>query len=88
MSSQLLMSNVTQPAAPAAEGQQNPNSNFMKWFFPIFTLVLCFSYTSAFALYWVASNLIAMVQTWGMNKYLDAKEKKAAETIPVEGKIK
>lgn len=86
--SQLLMSNVTQPAAPAAEGQQNPNSNFMKWFFPIFTLVLCFSYTSAFALYWVASNLIAMVQTWGMNKYLDAKEKKAAETISVEGKIK
>ena len=85
--SQMLMSNLTQPA-PAAEGQQNPNSNFMKWFFPIFTLFLCFSYTAAFALYWVASNLIAMVQTWGINKYLDAKEKKAADTISVEGKIK
>ncbi len=86
--SQLLMSNLTQPAAPAAEGQQNPNNNFMKWFFPIFTLWLCFSYTSGFALYWVASNLIAMAQTWGINKYLDAKEQKTAETIAVEGKVK
>ena len=86
--SQLLMSNLTQPAAPAAEGQQNPNNNFMKWFFPLFTLWLCFSYTSGFALYWVASNLIAMAQTWGINKYLDAKEQKAAETIAVEGKVK
>jgi len=86
--SQFLMSSLTQPTPAGENQQQNPNSNFMKWFFPIFTLWLCFSYTSAFALYWVASNLIAMVQTWGINKYLDAKEHKAADTIAVEGKIK
>ncbi len=83
--SQYLMS-AMQPTP--AEGQQNSTGNFMKWFFPLFTLWLCFSYTAAFALYWVASNLIAMVQNWGINKYLDMKEKKAADAVAVEGKIK
>ena len=84
--SQYLMSAMTQPAQ--TDGQQNSTGNFMKWFFPLFTLYLCFSYTAAFALYWVASNLIAMVQNWGINKYLDMKEKKAADTVAVEGKVK
>ena len=83
--SQYLMT-AMQPTQ--AEGQQNSTSNFMKWFFPLFTLYLCFSYTAAFALYWVASNLIAMAQNWGINKYLDMKEKKAADTVAVEGKVK
>ena len=83
--SQYLMT-AMQPTQ--AEGQQNSTGNFMKWFFPLFTLYLCFSYTAAFALYWVASNLIAMVQNWGINKYLDMKEKKAADTVAVEGKVK
>lgn len=83
--SQYLMTTLTQPA----EGQQqNSTGNFMKWFFPLFTLWLCFSYTAAFALYWVASNLIAMAQTWGINKYLDMKDKKAADAVAVEGKVK
>ncbi len=83
--SQYLMT-AMQPTQ--AEGQQNSTGNFMKWFFPLFTLYLCFSYTAAFALYWVASNLIAMAQNWGINKYLDMKEKKAADTVAVEGKVK
>lgn len=89
--SQFLMTTITQ-AAPQADDQQQQQqqpstSNFMKWFFPLFTLYLCFSYTAAFALYWVASNLISMVQTWGINKYLDAKDKKAAAAV-AEGKVK
>ena len=85
--SQYLMSAI-QPTQASGDAQQNSTSNFMKWFFPIFTLWLCFSYTAAFALYWVASNLIAIVQNWGINKYLDMKEKKAADTVAVEGKVK
>jgi len=84
--SQYVMSNTQQPANQPQTEQQKSTGNFMKWFFPIFTLFLCFSYTAAFALYWVVSNLIAMVQTWGINWYLDQKEKKA-ETV-VEGKVK
>lgn len=85
--SQFFMSNLTQPASAQQTDQQKSTGNFMKWFFPIFTLWLCFSYTAAFALYWVASNLIAMAQTWGMNKYLDAKEQKAADA-QAQGTVK
>ena len=82
--SQFLMAsmNPTQPAAQPTgkDGQQQPNSgNFMKWFFPLFSLWLCMSYNAAFALYWVTSNLIAMATNFGINKYLDHKEALAAE---------
>lgn len=86
--SQFIMSSMTQPAQTDASQQQASTGNFMKWFFPLFTLWLCFSYTAAFALYWVASNLIAMAQNWGINKYLDAKDKKAANAVPADGKVK
>lgn len=86
--SQFIMSSMTQPAQTDASQQQASTGNFMKWFFPLFTLYLCFSYTAAFALYWVASNLIAMAQNWGINKYLDAKDKKAANAVAADGKVK
>lgn len=86
--SQFIMSSMTQPAQTDTNQQQASTGNFMKWFFPLFTLYLCFSYTAAFALYWVASNLIAMAQNWGINKYLDAKDKKAANAVTADGKVK
>lgn len=86
--SQFIMSSMSQPAQTDANQQQASTGNFMKWFFPLFTLWLCFSYTAAFALYWVASNLIAMAQNWGINKYLDAKDKKAANAVSADGKVK
>ena len=66
-------------------GQQNPNGNdqaaatgkMMTWFFPIFSLVICFGYSSAFALYWVMGNIVMMVQTMIINRILDEREKKA-----------
>ena len=83
--SQYLMTALT-PTQTTDNAQAQSTNNFMKWFFPIFTLVLCFSYTASFALYWVASNLISMVQTFIINKYLD---KKDAQTAPVgEGSVK
>ena len=51
----------------------------MNWFFPLFSLWLCSSYNGAFALYWVTSNVIAIVQTYAINKYLDKKEQREAE---------
>ena len=83
--SQFLMTKLT-PTAPVetdAQGNKIQNGNnpagtgaFMTWFFPLFSLWICSSYNGMFALYLVASNLIAMVETVGINKYLDAKEKK------------
>ena len=76
---QFLMTKLTgtaqTPAADDAQAQQAQNSmKFMNYFFPIFTLILCFNYNAIFALYWVASNVIAIVQTKGINMYLDRKE--------------
>ncbi len=80
--SQILMTKLNpsqqQPAAAGdAQAQASQSTGkFMMWFFPIFSLWICYSSTGAFALYWVASNLIAMIQTVAVNKYLDSKEKK------------
>jgi len=74
----VLNPTTTQPAPATKDGQQQPNTgNFMKWFFPIFSLMLCSSYNAAFALYWVTSNLIAMAQNTLINKYLDHKDQVA-----------
>ena len=81
--SQLAMTKIT-PQQPAADPSQNSTSKFMTWFFPLFSLWLCSSYNGAFALYWVTSNLIAIVQTYFINKYLDNKEKRE-DAMKLEG---
>ena len=72
---------------PAAEGQGAGTGKFMQYFFPIFSLVICLSYSAAFALYWVAGNLVSMGQTYAINKYLDNKEKTAGD-VAGEGSVK
>ena len=75
-------------------GQQQTNPDqpgagtgkFMQWFFPIFSLFICVQYSAAFALYWVAGNLVSMGQTYAINKVLDNKEKAAA--VAGEGSVK
>lgn len=75
--SQFIMTKL-QPAQPAdaQANQQQSGMGFMNWFFPLFSLWVCASYNGAFALYWVAANVIAVVENIGINKYLDYKEKK------------
>ena len=67
--SQIVMTKVmsgNQPQQPAANGQPN-TGKFMQWFFPIFSLWICLGYSAAFALYWVAGNLVSMGQTLIIN---------------------
>ena len=91
-----ILSAVSQLAMTKIMGgnqQTNPDQpgagagKFMQYFFPIFSLVICLSYSAAFALYWVAGNLVSMGQTFAINKYLDKKEKAAAE-VAGEGSVK
>jgi YidC/Oxa1 family membrane protein insertase len=79
-----ILSAVSQLAMTKIMGgnqQTNPDQpgagagKFMQYFFPIFSLIICFSYSAAFALYWVAGNLVSMGQTYAINKYLDKKKK-------------
>ena len=69
------------------QGPGAGTGKFMQYFFPIFSLVICLSYSAAFALYWVAGNLVSMGQTYAINKYLDKKEQ-AAAPVAGEGSIK
>ena len=90
-----ILSAVSQLAMTKIMGtnqQTDPNAagagtgKFMQYFFPVFSLIICFSYSAAFALYWVAGNLVSMGQTYVINKVLDNKEK-AAEVVG-EGSVK
>lgn len=85
--SQYLMT-VIQPVTPTegANSSASTTGNFMKWFFPLFSLWICSTSNASFSIYWVTSNLVAMAQTYGINKYLDMKEKRTA-TIG-EGTVK
>ena len=81
--SQFLMSKLTEKQnpqpAPAANGQQQPNTgNFMKWFFPIFSLWICASSNAAFALYWVVTNIFSLVSNQFINWKLAQDDKKTA----------
>ena len=70
----------------AAADQAAATGKMMTWFFPIFSLVICFGYSSAFALYWVMGNLVSMGQTILINRILDNREKQAK--LAGEGTVK
>ena len=82
----LLMS--FQPQTVAADPQAANTNKMMKYFMPLFSLLICFSYNAGFALYWVTSNLISSVQGYAMNKYFEAQEKKKPTETIGEGSIK
>ena len=65
------------------------NSGFMKWFFPLFSLYICAQYNAAFAIYWMAANVIQIIQQVAVNYFLDRKDKQAViETEAVDAEIK
>ena len=52
------------------------NGNFMKWFFPLFSVWICASSNSAFSIYWMAVNIISILETVVLNKVLDREDAK------------
>ena len=89
--SQLIMTKVNPQAAgqqPGAQGQTPGMGNFMKYFFPLFSVYICLTSTAAFALYWVTSNLIATGMSYFINVYFDRKDKLTQEQTPLEGTVK
>lgn len=74
--SQMLMTKLTPAtAAPQQDGQANGSANFMKYFFPVFSVWICLTSNAGFALYWVVSNLIAIASNYLINAYYDRKDK-------------
>ena len=88
--SQLLMTKLNPQAAgaaPAAQGQPNMG-NFMKYFFPLFSVYITLTSNAGFALYWVVSNLLASAMTYFINLYFDQKDKQTAGHELQEGTVK
>lgn len=90
--SQLLMTKFmngnSQPKAEGAEMSQEQqaaanamNSGFMKWLFPLMSLWFCASSNAAFAIYWMAANVIQIVQQIAVNWYFDRQDRKAASEV-------
>ncbi len=75
---------MQQPDTGAQSQQNNTMSNFMKYFFPLFSVFICLSSNAGFALYWCAINVFATGQSILINKYLDMKEARVA----AEGSVK
>ena len=86
--SQFLMTAITSGKKPkTAAGDVSPeqeaannamNSGFMKWFFPLFSLYICAGYNAAFAIYWMAANVIQIIQQVAVNWYFERKDKQQA----------
>ena len=61
-------------AATAADPQSASSMKMMNIMMPVMSIWMSFTFSSALGLYWIASNLIAMVQTVFLNKLYDPKK--------------
>ncbi len=89
--SQLLSTKLmpaTTPATQSTDGSTpNPNASMgkmMTYFFPIFSLWICATSNAVFALYWVAANVIQIIQTLVINKWMDVADAKKKELVSKE----
>ncbi len=75
--SQFISAKLLTPTTSAAgtDAQQQTNK-MMQWFFPLFSIWICASYTAAFAIYWVFINVFQILQQLFINWYFDKKKVK------------
>lgn len=75
-----VLSTVLQPASEQAANNSNGSGKFMKWFFPLLSLWICWSSNAAFAIYWVFVNVWGIFTTFLINFYLTRQDKKSVDT--------
>ena len=73
----------TVPAKPeddsAAAAANAMNSPMMKWFFPLFSVYICATSNAAFSIYWMAANVIQIVQQLAVNAWFNHQDKLAEQ---------
>lgn len=82
MGSQILMQKLTMQNTQMDPSQAGTQKT-MIWVMLFMSLYFCATYNSAFALYWVVSNVYAIVEQLGLNKYFKTQELKAAKAEEV-----
>ena len=74
---QILMQNMTMAQTMAANPQAGSQKT-MLYVMTFMSLYFCAIYNSAFALYWVISNIYAIVEHLAFDKYFKAQDRRAA----------
>ena len=69
---------VQQKQADDAAAANAMNSPVMKWFFPIFSVWICATSNAAFSIYWMAANVIQIVQQLAVNAWFERQDAKEA----------
>lgn len=80
-----VMSGKQAKKPEAGDNPMNLNSGFMKWFFPLFSVWICASSNAAFSIYWMAVNVISIIQTVILNKYFERKDALRAQAEKAQG---
>ena len=76
--SQLLMTKFMTRTQPTPEGPGAGSTKMMLWFMPLFSVYIAFIMPAALGLYWIAQNLLSMVQEFICGKLLKKDYEKAA----------
>lgn len=72
-------------ADDAAAAANAMNSPMMKWFFPIFSVWICATSNAAFSIYWMAANVIQIVQQLAVNAWFERQDALAeAQQTPTD----
>jgi membrane protein insertase Oxa1/YidC/SpoIIIJ len=78
MGTQVIMQKLTMQQQTVANPQQAGSQKTMIYVMLFMSLYFCAQYNAAFALYWVVSNIYAIVEQLGFNQYFKNQEAKAA----------
>ena len=79
---QILMQKLTMQNQPMPT-EQAGSQKMMIWVMTFMSIYFCAIYNSAFALYWVVSNIYAIVEQIAFNKYFEQQDRKSARAQEV-----
>ncbi|MED9822412.1 MAG: YidC/Oxa1 family membrane protein insertase [Christensenellales bacterium] len=82
VATQLLMQKITMKQTMEANPQMG-NQKMMLYVMTFMSLYFCAIYNSAFALYWVVSNVYALVESIAFDRYFKSQNRKAAKAEEV-----
>ena len=80
--SQIFMQKLTMKNTQMDPSQES-SQKMMIYVMTFMSLYFCASYNSAFALYWVVSNIYAIIEQIGFTKYFEQQDRKAAKAEEV-----
>ena len=79
--SQFLSSKLLTPANAAQTPETQSTNKMMTYMFPLVSIFICASSTAAFSIYWVAVNLIQIVQQAALNWYFARQDAPKPEEV-------